>query len=205
MTRPVSDDVMRALADARALGFLGPGELKAHVASAERFAEGIEAVDAVGPALDLGSGGGVPGLVLASWFETWSWVLLDAQRRRTSFLAAAVARVGLAARVEVVRGRAEEVGHRADRREHHGLVTARSFGPPAATAEAAAPFVRVGGVVVVAEPPGEPARWPADGLATVGLAVERASAAGVRVLRKTDPTPASYPRSAKRQQASPLF
>ena len=48
-------------------------------------------------------------------------------------------------------------------------MTARSFGPPAATAECAAPLLAVGGLLVVSEPPDGPDRWPADALAALGL------------------------------------
>lgn len=205
MARPLSEQTLGALAEARALGFLGPGPLEQHVASAERFAVAIEEVGAAGPALDLGSGGGVPGLVLAEWFGDWTWVLLDAHRRRTSFLVSVVTRLGLSARVSVVRERAEVAGHSPDHRERYGVVTARSFGPPAATAEAASPFVSVEGVVVVAEPPGDADRWSADGLSVVGLHLEAPRTEGVSVLRKVAPLASTFPREVKLQRRRPVF
>ena len=59
----------------------------------------------------------------------------------------------------------ESLRHRFD------VVLSRSFGPPAATAECAAPFLAAGGHVVVSEPPAASgrARWPADGLQVVAL------------------------------------
>ena len=196
---------MGALAEARALGFLGPGPLEAHVASAEHFADAIAELGADGPALDLGSGGGVPGLVLASWFEDWPWVLFDAHRRRTSFLAAVIAQRGWSPRVSVVKARAEVAGHLPEHRERYGVVTARSFGSPAATAEAASAFVRPGGVVLVAEPPGAPARWKDQGLQVLALQVEAAGSEAVCVLRKTGPLAAAYPRDVKQQRSRPVF
>lgn len=66
--------------------------------------------------------------------------------------------------------RAEEAGRDPELRATFDLVTARGFGPPAVVAECAAPFLRPGGLLVVSEPPaGEAARWPAAGLAPLGL------------------------------------
>lgn len=205
MARPVSDEVLGALAEARALGFLGPGPLEPHVVSAERFATALEDAGATGPALDLGSGGGVPGLVLAEWFPDWEWVLFDAHRRRTSFLVSTVARLGLTDRVSVVRERAEVAGRSLDHRERYGVVTARSFGPPAATAEAGAALVIVGGVIVVAEPPDSAGRWSASGLASLGLVLEPSTAQAVCVLRKRQLLAEGYPRPVKTQRSAPVF
>lgn len=205
MSRSVSDAVLGALADARALGFLGPGPLEQHITSAQRFADALDAGSAQGPALDLGSGGGVPGMILAVWFSEWPWVLLDAQRRRTSFLAATVARCQFADRVTVLRGRAEDVGHAPAHREQYGTVTARSFGPPASTAEAAAAFLQVGGVVVIAEPPDGGQRWHEAGLARVALRCSAGSHPGVVVLEKYAELAVEFPRELAVQRRSPLF
>jgi hypothetical protein len=104
-------------------------------------------------ALDLGSGGGLPGLVLVSAWPTTDWCLLDANQRRTEFLQEAVDELGLAGRVTVRRGRAEDLAHDPSLRGTFDLVVARSFGKPAVTAECAAGFLAVGGSLVVSEPP----------------------------------------------------
>src|SRR5687768_2128573 len=116
------------LEEARQLGFLGPGPVTAHVEHAEAFVAAVPLSPA--RALDLGSGGGVPGLLLAERWESSSWVLLDSHERRTAFLADAVARLGWAARVQVVRARAEVLGHDPGHRGQYDLVTARSFAAP---------------------------------------------------------------------------
>jgi 16S rRNA (guanine527-N7)-methyltransferase len=99
-------------------------------------------------------------------------VLLDASQRRTAFLREAVDRLGLAARVRVVTDRAEVAGRSPELRWSFDAVVARSFGPPAVTAECAAGFLPVGGVLVVSEPPAdeEPeGRWPHTGLTELGF------------------------------------
>lgn len=196
-------DVHGALAQARALGFLGPGPLDAHLASAAAFASAIGAI--AGEALDLGSGGGVPGLLLAVAFPDSSWVLLDTHRRRTSFLARMVLELGLGDRVVVRRDDAFRVALATAFQERFAVVTARSFGPPAVTAEAAAGFVRRGGRLFVAEPPPPvPAgRWPAGPLGTLGF-TPPSGGGRVAVLTKVGPSPTSH-RERRAVERSPLW
>ena len=142
----------------------------------------MSGLPAAGRVLDLGSGGGLPGLVLARHRPELDLTLLEARQRACRFLRDAVAELGLA-RTEVVEGRAEEAARRPDLRETFEAVVARSFGPPAVTAECAVGFLRRGGHLIVTEPPesggvqggrappGErpTERWPAEGLDTLGF------------------------------------
>jgi 16S rRNA (guanine527-N7)-methyltransferase len=189
------EDVREWLERSRELGFLGPGPVDGHIEHALGFAEVIgEPPPAV---VDLGSGGGVPGLVLAATWPTSSFVLLDSSERRTAFLRQAVAGLGWDGRVEAVRLRAEVAGRDEGLRGRFPVVVARSFSAPPVTAECAAPLLHVGGRLVVSEPPDGADRWPAGGLATVGLRlVERCTArgAGFVVHQQVDPCPSSYPR-----------
>lgn len=203
MSGPLDEQLERA----RTLGFLGPGPVEPHRLHAERAAVALAALDpglAEAPCLDLGSGGGLPGLVLALRWPRSRWVLLDANERRTTFLAEAVEALDLADRVTVVRSRAEVAGRDPSLREAFALVTARSFGAPAVTAECGAPFLRAGGWLAVSEPPEpDPARWPADGLAELGLVlVERDSWA---ILRREGPLPDRLPRRDGLPAKRPLW
>jgi 16S rRNA (guanine527-N7)-methyltransferase len=166
----VADALLDVLGEAAGLGFLGPGPIEPHVAHAARFAAVLRPASTV---LDLGTGGGIPGLVLAALRPEAKVVLLDARRQRTDFLERAVGRLGWSGRVTVVAGRAEEVGRSPEWRGRVPAVVARSFGSPATTAECAAALLLVGGQLVVSEPPdSSDDRWPAAGLALVGLAVD---------------------------------
>ena len=130
-------------------------------------------------------------------------VLLDARTNRTDFLARAVGRLGWGDRVSVVAGRAEELGRLSQWRGRLGAVVARSFGSPAGTAECAAPFLAVGGQLVVSEPPDPPmARWPPAGLALVGLARDEGVADGLASFTQMELCPARFPR---RRRRPPLF
>jgi 16S rRNA (guanine527-N7)-methyltransferase len=200
-------ELIDVLERARKLGFLGPGPVEAHIAHAEGFAAAFAAAEPPGLVADLGSGGGVPGLVLAGLWGMCRFALIDANERRTAFLGDAVGGLGVADRVIVVRERAEVVG-RVD--EHRGLydaVVARGFGPPPVTAECAAPLLRVGGLLVVSEPPDDVARWDEVGLAQVGMVVGPVVGEGPRyqVLRQSALCPGRYPRRVGIPTKRPLW
>lgn len=159
------------LREAQTLGFVGPGPVEPHLHHAEAFASAVS--DPPERAVDLGSGAGLPGLVLAGRWPSSSWRLVESNQRRAGFLSAAIDRLGLADRVVVDPRRAEEVGRDLQVRGQSDLVVARSFGPPAVVAECGAPLLTVGGQLVVSEPPrDDPGRWPAAGVAELGLLVE---------------------------------
>jgi 16S rRNA (guanine527-N7)-methyltransferase len=177
--------VAEVLERARAAGFLGPGPIEEHWRHSLAFADAwshrtcapgsLRGTHGTGPSqvLDLGSGGGLPGLVLATAWPASQLTLLDSNERRTRFLTEAVRQLGWSDRVEIVRARAEEAG-RTSLRSGFDLVVSRSFGPPAVTAECGRPFLELGGVLAVAEPPGgAPDRWPPSGLEQLGLQLDR--------------------------------
>lgn len=203
------------LEEARGLGFLGPGPVEGHLVHAGGFGEVIRRRLGAGGAVegrgaDLGSGGGLPGLALAVRFPAMTWVLVEAKVRRASFLRHAVQELGLGERVEVVEERAEVVGRAPDHRGRFDVVVARSFGPPAVVAECAAPLLRIDGLAVISEPPGGvPARWPADGLAVLGLDAETDDVAAdewaYQVLRQVRLCPERFPRRVGVPTKRPLF
>jgi 16S rRNA (guanine527-N7)-methyltransferase len=188
------------VAEASRLGYLGGARVDVHVEHGRRFLAALPEVTR--RVLDLGSGGGIPGLVLGVDRPDWHVVLLDRRAQRTDFLRRAVGRLGLA-NVEVVTGEASVLARRPEHRGRYDAVVARSFGAPAATAEAAAGFLRLGGVLVVSEAP-EPdeARWPAAALAKLGLAPDDPMFDGLRRFRAVAVCPGEYPR---RHLRPPLF
>jgi 16S rRNA (guanine527-N7)-methyltransferase len=198
-------ELVQQLDRARALGFLGPGPVAAHIDHAAVFVSALVGVDGV--VVDLGSGGGVPGLVVALARPDLEVVLVDAMAKRCRFLRSAVAALGLEDRVRIVEARAEEVG-RGALRSTASAVTARSFGPPAATAECAAPLLQLGGRLIVSEPPDGPARWPAASVAELGLRIAARPEAGgprVQVLEQVAPCPDRFPRRVGVPSKRPLF
>lgn len=200
----------QVLTRARQHGYLGPGPVIEQILRSLAFAVVTRACER---ALDLGSGGGLPGLVLASAWPGTTWYLVDSNRKRSEWLRSAVSTLGLERRCLVICERAEDLG-RSEMRGSFDLVTARSFAPPAATAECAAPLLKQGGALVVSEPPDAQGatRWPEVALATVGLV--RASTETVstpagpvtlsRLLAAT-PCPPRYPRRVGVPFKRPLF
>ena len=192
------------LEQARRLGFLGPGPVEPHIDHAASSSAPLEVTD--GMVVDLGSGGGVPGLVVAVARPDLRLVLVEARAKRCRFLASAAEVLGVA--VEVVEGRAEVVG-RTSWRGTADAVVARSFGLPATTAECASPLLRLGGRLIVSEPPppSQPDRWPAEGLDLLGLvAIERVvERTTVQVLEQRRSCPAAYPRRNGLPGQRPLF
>jgi len=110
---------------------------------------------------------------------------------------------------EVVVARAEEAARWPELEGQFDLVTARSFGPPAVTVECAARFLKVGGVLVVSEPPTERAeeRWKPQGLARLGFVARGRTRYGAayEVLVKEKPTPDEFPRASGTPKKRPLF
>jgi 16S rRNA (guanine527-N7)-methyltransferase len=200
-----------ALERARAAGFLGPGPVQPHLEHAVGFLDAAEAALGREPAnfADLGTGGGIPGLVLALRWTGSRGVLIDSNQRRGAGLREAVLALGLEGRIEVLEQRAEVVGRLGPYREHFEVVTARSFGGPAVTAEIAAGLVMVGGVLVVSEPPDPAAgRWPPDQLAELGFhAAELVECARAHfaVVRKSAIAPEGFPRPVGRPAKRPLW
>jgi 16S rRNA (guanine527-N7)-methyltransferase len=198
------------LAEARRRSLTGNASFSAQRAHSEGFlrALSLEAFD--GPVLELGTGGGLPGLVLAAEVPELELVLVDSARRSVVFLRWAIEELEISARVEVVDARAEDLGRDEKWRGSLAAVIARSFGPPAVTAECAAPLLRVGGRLVVSEPPADkpravdgagdappPAeRWPVEGCARLGLLPESGlrEAFGFAILRQASPCPDRFPR-----------
>lgn len=174
--------------------------------------------------LDLGSGGGLPGLVLADRWKRSRVVLLEANVRRAKALTEAVGECGWEDRVRVANLRAEMAG-RSELRGSFDLVVARSFGPPPVTAECSAPFLRVGGMLVVSEPPAEASsgrgplssieflternqeRWPKEGLAILGLEVVSVwrDRFGFEVLRQVSPCDGRFPRRHGVPRKRPIY
>lgn len=200
----------KVLEDAQRQGFLGPTSVDDGVSHSRGFAWTVSEPRCV---VDLGTGGGLPGLVLACRWRNADVVLVEAQQRRAVFLQRAVEWLDLGNRVQVVWTRAEQAGREKRFRGRCDLVVARSFGRPAVTAECAAPFLERGGRFVVSEPPSSDAeRWPRSGLEQLGLESRASVRVGdtgrvssYRVLYQRQLCPERFPRKAGIPTKRPLF
>jgi 16S rRNA (guanine527-N7)-methyltransferase len=102
----------------------------------------------IGGFLDLGSGGGFPGIPLAAALPVERVALVDSIGKKAAFLAAAVDVAGLTGRVGVAAARAEELASEARHRERWPAVTARAVGSLAELIELAFPLLAVGGRLI---------------------------------------------------------
>ena len=167
MVVPARRSLSEVLRDAQRLGTLGDRPIDDVIDHARQFLVPLEGVE--GRVLDLGTGAGVPGLVIAEARADLRLTLLDRREARMDTLRLAVAAMGLQDRVEVVTGEAEAIAREPGRARAYAAVVARGFGPPLETARAARPFLVSGGSLVVSEPPDwDPDRWPEEPLGQLG-------------------------------------
>ena len=189
------------LEEAQQRGFLGPGPVEVHVDLA------LDALPLLAPgvrAVDLGSGGGAVALPLMVLGPPVDWVLVESSEARADFLRRAVGRLDRHD-VTVLAEPAEVVGRQSGMRGTADVVVARSFGPPATTAECAAPLLRVGGRLAVTEPPeNADDRWPPAGVAPLGLSVGQRFGA-FQTLEQVSACPERFPRRTGMPRRRPLF
>jgi 16S rRNA (guanine527-N7)-methyltransferase len=169
-----TDPLLETLRLAQRLGFFGAAPMEDAIAHATSFVTAMGDIPPGTRIADIGSGGGLPGLVVARACLEAEVVLVDRRQKRTDFLERAVRRLGLA-NTSV---RCDDVAVLADRvmggaEPPFGVVTARGFGPPAVTLRWAAQLMDpTAGVIVISEPP-ERDRWDPDLVASLGLTSQR--------------------------------
>ena len=167
---------------------------EARTALLEDSLRGLDRVAAFeGPIVDVGSGGGVPGIPLAAWLPDREVVLLEATGRKCDFL-----RVWAPPNTRVIEGRAEQ-----QETDTYGVAVAKALAIPPVAAEWCLPLVRPGGAAVL---------WvgPSVDLEHVARVAEQLggeladSSDGLLVLRKVRPTPDGFPRRVGVARKRPL-
>jgi 16S rRNA (guanine527-N7)-methyltransferase len=156
-----------------------------------RGAEVVRRFD--GPVVDVGSGGGVPGIPLAVSLPDREVTLLEANGRKCDFL-----RRWAPANAIVVQGRAEE-----QETDCFGVAVAKALAGPVVAAEWCLPLVRAGGAVVLWVGPTAEADRVARVAEQLGGNLAE-SYAGFFVLRKMTATPAGFPRRTGVARKRPL-
>lgn len=178
-------------------------------------------VAGAGSILDLGSGGGFPGLPLAAALPSARVTLVESVAKKAAFLEAAAAGAGLADRVSVLAVRAEEVAGSRPRGAGWDVVVARGVAALAELIELAMPLLRPGGRLVAWKRGDLTAELAAAATAAGSLgadppvvhpaipsAAPPSSIAGLEghvlvVVRKARPTPAGYPRDPAARRRRP--
>jgi len=163
--------------------------------------------------LDVGSGGGFPGVPLKIARPDISLTLLEATGKKAGFLALLLEELGLEG--HVLNTRAEQAAHEPAHREQYDVVTARAVAALPVLCELCLPFVKPGGVFVAYKGPREKAeeelQSAARAIKALGAQLEHlhseTTVYGGRsriILRKIGHTPANYPRNHGAMLKKPL-
>jgi 16S rRNA (guanine527-N7)-methyltransferase len=195
LSYPVLDAWVRAVVETLGLTSLHDID-EARRVLLEDSLRGAEIIsDFEGPIVDVGSGGGAPGIPLAAALPDRVVTLLEAERRKVEFLRRWEAELP---NVRVVWGRAED--HETDR---FGVAVAKALAQPPVAAEWCLPLVRTGGAAVL---------WvgPTVEVDRVARVAEQLAGSppelrdGLLVIRKLAPTPEGFPRRPGMARKRPL-
>lgn len=145
--------LIEALGIAQRLGVIGQTDLRAEIAHARGYVAALTELSTGGSILDIGSGGGLPGLVIAHDRTDLAVTLVDRREKRTDILRRQVGRLSAAKPSVTVRVLCAEVADITPPDRGFDAITARSFGSPEVTAQLAAPLLTTGGLLVVSDPP----------------------------------------------------
>lgn len=173
----------------------------------------LEEYEGTGKVLDLGTGAGFPGMVLALTEPAREFHLMDSLNKRITFLDAVVKDLGID-NVKTFHGRAEEAGRNPEFREQYQIVVSRAVARLNILAEYCLPFVELGGYLIAMKGP--------EGLEEIEEADKAIKTLGAElthceefllpdgdkrilvVLRKIKGTPKKYPRGGGKPRKDPL-
>ncbi len=175
---------------------------------------GLESLDEGARVIDVGTGGGLPGIPLAIARPDLSFTLLDATGKKVDFLKSCIEKLGLT-NIQAIQNRAELLGHDPAHRQRYNLATVRAVGKVAEIAEYCLPLVKTGGQMLAMKGRAAEGELGAagDALSVLGagdLALIDAYPDGfdselvIISIIKEHPTPRAYPREPGMPKKSPL-
>lgn len=150
------------------MGALGSSPLFEIIRHASWYADAIpvEALEIV----DLGSGAGVPGLIVAVARPELRVTLVDRRQKRVDALLRAIALLGKGDQVAAICADVGKIRTEVPWQGRFDAAVSRGFGPPLQTLRWSVQFVRPGGVVVISEPPNKVGdRWEGVDLTALGV------------------------------------
>jgi len=164
--------------------------------------------------IDIGTGGGFPGVPIAITQPNWRVTLLDSTRKKMAFLAGLIADLGME-NATTLTGRAEELGKQPQYRELYDLAVIRAVGSASICAEYALPFLKVGGLAILyrGQWTDEEANALIRAVTQLGGTIETTEkfttpiSHGIRhclYLRKVSPKPSKFPRPTGIPTQKPL-
>lgn len=160
--------VQEVLEEAQRVGTLGSRPIPEVIEHARRFLELLPP----GPLriIDIGTGAGVPGLIIAAERTDSQITLVDRRATRMDALRRGVTATGLSGHTQVMTADVRDLARMTEHASMYDVVVSRGFGPPEVTAALARPLLRDGGYLLVTEPPDPEAnRWDPQMLAKLGF------------------------------------
>ena len=160
--------VEEVLTTAQRVGTLGDRPIPEVVEHAQAFVAAL--VDITGTVIDIGTGAGVPGLVIAQERPDLTLVLADRRATRMDALQMGVSGLGWEDRITVLTCDIADLGKQPEHAGQYDAVVCRGFGSPEVTAPLARPLLKNGGTLIVSEPPSpKPSRWTPELLEKTGF------------------------------------
>lgn len=164
--------------------------------------------------IDIGTGGGFPGIPLKLLNNSLSFVLLDSLKKRINFLDVVVEKLGLND-VVPLHARAEEIARKEGIRESFDISTSRAVAPMQTLLEYCLPFVKVGGYFIAMKGPNykEELKLSKAAIKMLGghldnvIEYELPNNLGSRsliIIKKIKSTPNRYPRAGGKPKSKPL-
>lgn len=167
-----------------------------------------------GTVIDVGTGGGFPGVPLAICFPDKKFILIDSLNKRIKIINEICERLGID-NVKAIHGRAEELARKKEMRDAYDLCVSRAVANMSTLCEYCLPFVKVGGSFIAYKGPDfgqelDVARKAINLLSSSLLRVESPQIVGVPFshkliyIKKVKPTTSKYPRKAGTPSKEPI-
>ena len=164
--------------------------------------------------IDVGTGGGFPGMPLAIIFPDKHFVLMDSLNKRLKVIDAACGKIGIT-NVTTLHGRAEELSRNKEHREKYDVCVSRAVANMSTLSEYCLPFVKKGGYFLAYKGPNseEEVAAAANAIKLLGGKIEGYTEAmfsgfefshHIICVKKIKETPAKYPRKAGIPSKEPL-
>lgn len=175
---------------------------------------GSNELETANTVIDVGTGGGFPGIPLAIMYPGKKFVLLDSLQKRLKVVRQMADDIGLT-NIEVVHGRAEDLARNPAYREQFDLCVSRAVANLSTLAELCLPFVKVGGAFISYKGSdcNEEVSQAQKAIHTLGGRLDRATRQELKdfdldhamlYIRKERKTPAPYPRKAGMPSKDPI-
>lgn len=164
--------------------------------------------------IDIGTGGGFPGLPMKFYRDDLDITLLDSLNKRIKFLKDTIYKMELS-NIEAIHGRAEELGRQKQYREVYDYAISRAVSRLNTLVEYSLPFVKVGGYFISMKGPSgkEEAEEAKNAIKLLGGEISdiieyqldyEDSDRTLVVIKKISPTPKKYPRGGGKPKNKPL-